>query len=113
MYDVAPLLLAELDAHEGHPRWYQRMLVDVVLDDGTGLQAWLYSFPVARAARAQRRLRRRPVIPQTPISQGIPHGGWCPKGRRAEGGGIPDRYLLRETASPRLSGGTLLTYESG
>jgi len=33
------------------------------------------------------------------IHCGIPHGGWCPKGRRAEDGRIPDRYLLRETVS--------------
>lgn len=30
---------------------------------------------------------------------GIPHGGWCPKGRRAEDGVIPDRYRLTETSS--------------
>jgi hypothetical protein len=63
---------------------------------------------------------------------GLPHGGWCPLGRRAEDGRLPDRYLLRETDSPRydvrtrqnvldsdatlvlfretLSGGTELTY---
>lgn len=29
----------------------------------------------------------------------IPHGGWCPKGRLAEDGMIPDRYPLTETAS--------------
>ena len=28
----------------------------------------------------------------------IPHGGWCPQGRRAEDGSIPDTYVLRETA---------------
>lgn len=28
---------------------------------------------------------------------GIPHGGWCPRGRLAEDGRIPDRYLLEET----------------
>lgn len=27
----------------------------------------------------------------------IPHGGWCPAGRRAEDGQIPDGYQLRET----------------
>ncbi|NNE92076.1 MAG: hypothetical protein HKN23_10550 [Verrucomicrobiales bacterium] len=27
----------------------------------------------------------------------IPHGGWCPAGRLAEDGPIPDRYLLTET----------------
>jgi hypothetical protein len=31
---------------------------------------------------------------------GIPCGGWCPKGRRAEDGVIPDRYPLTPTASP-------------
>lgn len=65
------------------------------------------------------------------IALGIPHGGWCPKGRRAEDGVIPVRYALRETVSAdyqvrtrqnvmdsdatliiaphELSGGTLLT----
>lgn len=31
------------------------------------------------------------------ISLGIPHGGWCPKGRLAEDGRIPDHYQLVET----------------
>jgi len=64
---------------------------------------------------------------------GIPSGGWCPKGRRAEDGRIPRRYRLAETPSGnyiqrtewnvrdsdgtlivnrgRLDGGTLLTAE--
>jgi len=29
----------------------------------------------------------------------IPCGGWCPKGRRAEDGVIPDQYPLEETSS--------------
>jgi hypothetical protein len=33
------------------------------------------------------------------IAHGVPHGGWCPRGRRAEDGVIPDRYRLRETPS--------------
>lgn len=33
------------------------------------------------------------------IQHAIPHGGWCPRGRRAEDGPIPARYALRETAS--------------
>jgi hypothetical protein len=65
------------------------------------------------------------------LSLGIEHGGWCPRGRLAEDGTIPARYLLTETASSdyaerteknvldsdgtlilyrgRLSGGTSLT----
>jgi hypothetical protein len=34
------------------------------------------------------------------IAVGIEHGGWCPRGRLAEDGIIPDRYELRETLSP-------------
>lgn len=34
------------------------------------------------------------------IALGIPHGGWCPKGRIAEDGRIPDQYQLQETFSP-------------
>ncbi len=29
----------------------------------------------------------------------VPHGGWCPKGRRAEDGVIPAKYLLQESKS--------------
>jgi len=32
-------------------------------------------------------------------ARGVPAGGWCPKGRRAEDGAIPARYPLHETAS--------------
>jgi hypothetical protein len=30
----------------------------------------------------------------------VPHGGWCPRGRKAEDGRIPDRYHVQETESP-------------
>lgn len=62
----------------------------------------------------------------------IEHGGWCPAGRRAEDGKIPDHYDLQEMDSrdyakrteqnvvdsdgtlvlyyQKMSGGTLLTY---
>ena len=29
----------------------------------------------------------------------IPHGGWCPKGRKSEYGKIPSKYELQETSS--------------
>ncbi|MFM2093231.1 MAG: hypothetical protein RIS70_355 [Planctomycetota bacterium] len=51
---------------------------------------------------------------------GIPHGGWCPRGRLAEDGRIPDRYDLRECDSAEYfvrternvedSGGTLILH---
>ena len=34
------------------------------------------------------------------IALQIPHGGWCPAGRKAENGIIPAHYHLLETASP-------------
>jgi hypothetical protein len=33
------------------------------------------------------------------IFRDIPHGGWCPKGRKAEDGKIPPQYQLTETPS--------------
>lgn len=33
------------------------------------------------------------------LELGFPCGGWCPKGRRAEDGAIPDPYPLRETSA--------------
>jgi putative molybdenum carrier protein len=35
----------------------------------------------------------------TALALGLPCGGWCPRGRRAEDGAVPDRYPLRETPS--------------
>ena len=37
------------------------------------------------------------------IEYGIEHGGYCPKGRKAEDGRIPDKYTLIETASSGYS----------
>jgi hypothetical protein len=37
------------------------------------------------------------------IERGIPHGGWCPRGRLAEDGVISSRYALRETPSRRYA----------
>ena len=68
------------------------------------------------------------------IQNNIAHGGWCPKGRRAEDGIIPSRYTMQETESkeykqrtkwnvrdsdatliisllPKLVGGSLFTHE--
>ena len=33
------------------------------------------------------------------IALGIPHGGWCPRGRRTEDGPLPPHYQLKETES--------------
>jgi hypothetical protein len=33
------------------------------------------------------------------LELGLPTGGWCPKGRRAEDGSIPRHYPLQETSS--------------
>jgi len=40
------------------------------------------------------------------IALGIAHGGWCPKGRKAEDGVIPPHYQLRENDSPEYAART-------
>jgi hypothetical protein len=37
------------------------------------------------------------------LINGVPHGGWCPKGRKAEDGVIPPEFRLRETGSDNYS----------
>lgn len=37
------------------------------------------------------------------LSAGVPVGGWCPRGRRAEDGPIPPRYPLCETPTPEYA----------
>ena len=37
------------------------------------------------------------------ISLGVAHGGWCPRGRLAEDGVIPERYQLTETSAPQYA----------
>lgn len=54
------------------------------------------------------------------LATGIPCGGWCPAGRKAEDGPISEKYPLKETASEQYivrtrqnvidSDGTLLIY---
>jgi len=33
------------------------------------------------------------------MARDITHGGWCPRGRLSEDGGVPSRYNLQETSS--------------
>jgi hypothetical protein len=37
------------------------------------------------------------------IKEGIPHGGWIPKGRKAEDGMLPDKYQLQEIPTASYS----------
>ncbi len=41
------------------------------------------------------------------IRNRVPHGGWCPRGRRSENGPIPARYRLQETPSAAVGERTL------
>lgn len=41
------------------------------------------------------------------LARGVPCGGWCPAGRRAEDGPIPDRYPLKTTSSSDYAERTL------
>lgn len=71
---------------------------------------------MSRRTGGSRALRRRDAILQrivsggqtgvdraalnVAIAAGIPCGGWCPQGRKAEDGPLPLHYPLRETDSP-------------
>jgi len=37
------------------------------------------------------------------LRAGVPHGGWVPRGRKAEDGPIPRRYRLKETPTGRYA----------
>ena len=45
------------------------------------------------------------------LELGIPCGGWCPKGRRAEDGRIADRYPLEEASSSEYPARTRMNVE--
>ena len=45
------------------------------------------------------------------IDAGILHGGWCPAGRKASDGSIPERYQLQETESSAYPPRTELNVE--
>lgn len=40
------------------------------------------------------------------IAIGIPHGGWCPRGRLAEDGAVPAKYAMQEMRSPSYAART-------
>lgn len=42
------------------------------------------------------------------IARGVPHGGWCPKGRKAEDGPLPGVYQLVETRTANYAERTKL-----
>lgn len=45
------------------------------------------------------------------LAAGLPCGGWCPKGRKAEDGAIPEKYPLKETKSDDYDERTELNVE--
>ena len=45
------------------------------------------------------------------LDRGFPHSGWCPRGRLAEDGPLPQRYQLQETSSPKYVQRTRLNVE--
>jgi hypothetical protein len=47
------------------------------------------------------------------IELGIPHGGFCPKGRRSEDGRVPAIFQLEETSSPHYPARTALNVGLG
>ncbi len=46
------------------------------------------------------------------IACGVPHGGWCPNGRLAEDGVVPEKYALREMETESYSERTKANVEA-
>lgn len=68
---------------------------------GCGGQARLFAdCPVQRIVSGGQTGVDRGAL-EAALSIGVAHGGWCPRGRRAEDGRVPLRYDLRETDSSR------------
>lgn len=42
VYSIDEDTLKRLDRLEGHPDWYEREIIPIVMDDSTVLNAWLY-----------------------------------------------------------------------
>tara|TARA_Y100001938_G_C8056410_1_gene414624 strand:+ start:1095 stop:1451 length:357 start_codon:yes stop_codon:yes gene_type:complete len=42
IYKVTPSVMRKLDLLEGHPNWYYRKVVDIVLNDGKEKSAYIY-----------------------------------------------------------------------
>ena len=43
VYDVSDeRMIRDIDALEGHPQWYKREEIPVILQDGSEVMAWLY-----------------------------------------------------------------------
>jgi gamma-glutamylaminecyclotransferase len=52
LWEVTPQQLPRIDQLEGHPRWYNRQLIDVMCND-TLYKAWLYFMPDADITRLE------------------------------------------------------------
>lgn len=44
-YAISDTVLRQIDSLEGHPNWYKRELVDIQLDSGEIIKAWIYFYP--------------------------------------------------------------------
>lgn len=60
-----------------------------------------YTAPQLILAGGQTRVDRAAL--DWAIDMGIAHGGWCPRGRTAQDGPLPERYKLKETEATGYS----------
>lgn len=63
VYEVSEKTLHHLDVLEQHPAFYRREQVEVVLEDGARLEAWLYFSPEPKGALLPEGVWPRPVEP--------------------------------------------------
>jgi DNA-binding transcriptional ArsR family regulator len=85
-------------------------LMKIALADQTALDIWGRITIVKVVSGGQTGADRAAL--DAAIACGIPHGGWCPKGRRSEDGSIPAQYNLRETESEEYPVRTRMNVEA-
>lgn len=76
-------------------------LVKAQINVLSGLQATIYFMIKKIISGGQTGVDRAAL--DVAIKLNIPHGGWCPRGRKAEDGVIPFKYQLQETNTDQYS----------
>lgn len=89
-------------AGDGVARWAGRGAGWFCFGVGRGVDWEVAPCPIKRLVSGGQSGADRAAL-DAALGGGLPCGGWCPKGRRAEDGTIPDRYPMSETTSAGYS----------
>ncbi len=98
---VVPLAVHVETTRDGNARRAANEVSITIPASGCGGQVRLFAnCPVKRIISGGQTGVDRGAL-EAALSIGVAHGGWCPRGRRAEDGRVPLRYDMSETDSSR------------